>query len=45
MLKQKPSAFLFGLIKSKIICICVLKEDGKIKHFPLQYDDKLINYL
>ena len=28
----------------KIICICSIKENGKHKHFPLQYDDKLINY-
>ena len=28
----------------KIICICTLKENGKYKYFPLQYDDKLINY-
>ena len=28
----------------KIICICALKENGEVKYFPLQYDDKLSNY-
>ena len=28
----------------KIICICTLKENGEVKYFPLQYDDKLTNY-
>ncbi len=28
----------------KIICICTLKENGEVKYFPLQYDDKLSNY-
>ena len=28
----------------KIICICTLKENGEYQYFPLQYDDKLINY-
>ena len=28
----------------KIICICSLKENGKRILFPLQFDDKIINY-
>ncbi len=28
----------------KIICLCSLKKEGKLTYFPLQYDDKLINY-
>ncbi len=28
----------------KIICICTVKDNGIVKYFPLQYDDKLINY-
>ena len=30
--------------KLKVICICTLKKENKISYFPLQYDDKLINY-
>jgi len=29
----------------KIICICTKKEDNKISYLPLQYDDKLTNYV
>ena len=28
----------------KIICVCSLKENGKRILFPLQFDDKIINY-
>ncbi len=28
----------------KVICICAVKENGQVKYFPLQYDDKLTNY-
>jgi len=29
----------------KLICICTIKDDGKIKHIPLEYGCKLNNYL
>ena len=28
----------------KLICICTIKDDGKIKHIPLQYGCKINNY-
>ena len=31
-------------LNTKIICVCTLKENGINKYFPLQYDDKIINY-
>ena len=36
---KKSNSFL------KIICICTKKENDKITYFPLQYDDKLTNYM
>ena len=41
---QKFLNFKKKLNDIKIICICTLKENGKYKYFPLQYNDKLINY-
>jgi len=31
-------------MRLKVICICSLKENGKRILFPLQFDDKIINY-
>ncbi len=31
-------------LKTKIICVCTIKENGINKYFPLQYDDKITNY-
>ena len=28
----------------KVVCMCTIKENGKFKYFPLQYNDKLTNY-
>ena len=34
-----------GKLKNiKVICVCTIKENGKFKYFPLQYNDKLTNY-
>ena len=41
---QKILDFKKNLNEIKIICICSIKENDVIKHFPLQYDDKLTNY-
>ena len=32
-------------IDIKIICVCALKEEGNYKYLPLQYDDKVSNYV
>ena len=41
---KKIVEFKNKFINLKVICICALKEDGKISYFPLQYDDKITNY-
>jgi len=41
---EKILNFKKNLKEIKIICICTLKENGEYQYFPLQYDDKLINY-
>ena len=49
---QKPNWWsnkIEKLIKNqkdvKIICICTIKDDGKIKHIPLEYGCKIKDYL
>ena len=42
---QKILNFKKKLKEIKIICICTLKENDEYQYFPLQYDDKLINYI
>ena len=29
----------------KVICICTVKDNGKIKHIPLEYGCKIKDYL
>ena len=29
----------------KIICNCTIEKDGKLKVFPLQFNDKINNYI
>ena len=29
----------------KVICICTIKDDGKVKHIPLEYGCKIKDYL
>jgi len=41
---EKLLNFKDKLKNIKVICMCTIKENGKYKYFPLQYNDKLTNY-